>query len=149
MGLIPLNISKIKNKFQCILKDVICMRKGGLYNILIVSIIFIAFISGCTGNEPSDEQLQDGNEQTPQLYSLSIYIEPNDGGIVLKTPAPNADGTYASGTLVKLTAVPASGYKFNSWSGDLTGNSNPVMITMEKNKTITANFSKSFVPIFT
>jgi len=123
------------------------MRKRGLYNILAVSIIFIAFISGCTGNEPSDEQLQDGNGQTPQLYLLSIFIEHNDGGIVLKTPAPNADGTYASGTLVKLTAVPASGYKFNSWSGDLTGNSNPVTIIMDKNKTITATFMKIINPV--
>jgi len=104
-------------------------------------------VSGCSGDNQSVEPVPDVIETVLQFYILTIDVTPNSGGIVLLTPAPNADGTYASGTLVKLTAVPASGYKFNSWSGDLTGNSNPVTIIMDKNKTITATFMKIINPV--
>ena len=117
--------------------------------VLFVSIIFITFISGCAENEPLEGPVLNGNEPTLQVYPLTIYAEPIGGGIVLKTPASSADGTCPSGTPVKLNAVPASRYKFKSWSGDLTGNSNPIAILMDENKTITANFSKSFVPVET
>ena len=76
-------------------------------------------------------------------------MEPDGGGIVLITPASAANGTYPSGTSVKLTALPASGYQFNSWSGDVTGNSNPITIIMDNDKNITANFYKSVIPIET
>ena len=49
--------------------------------------------------------------------------------------------TYASGTVVMLTAVPATGYQFTGWSGDLTGTMNPATITMNSAKTVTANFT--------
>ena len=42
---------------------------------------------------------------------------------------------------VQLTAIPATGYHFTSWSGDLTGSTNPANVTMDRNKTITANFA--------
>jgi hypothetical protein len=41
---------------------------------------------------------------------------------------------------VTLTATPASCYLFSSWSGNLTGTTNPATITMNANKSITANF---------
>jgi hypothetical protein len=39
-----------------------------------------------------------------------------------------------------LTANPASGYGFSSWSGDANGTNNPLDITMTSNMVITANF---------
>ena len=36
--------------------------------------------------------------------------------------------------------MPNSGYLFSSWSGDLTGSTNPATITVDGNKTVTANF---------
>jgi hypothetical protein len=47
---------------------------------------------------------------------------------------------YNEGEKVGLIPVPMYPYKFDSWSGDTTGFSNPITITMNDNKTITANF---------
>jgi uncharacterized repeat protein (TIGR02543 family) len=52
-------------------------------------------------------------------------------------------GVYDEGTVVTLTAVPDSGWQFDNWSGDLSGSANPTTITMNANKTVTANFSES------
>ena len=51
-------------------------------------------------------------------------------------------GTYDSGTVVAVTATPASGWQFDGWSGDLSGSQNPANITMNSNKSVTANFSQ-------
>jgi pectate lyase len=51
-----------------------------------------------------------------------------------------SSGTYASGTSVSMTATPASGWQFDSWSGGST--SNPATVVMNANKSITANFSQ-------
>lgn len=48
--------------------------------------------------------------------------------------------TYNLGDIVALTATPAVGYTFSSWSGDASGSVNPLNVTMNANKVITANF---------
>ncbi|MHB1197261.1 MAG: ice-binding family protein [Lutibacter sp.] len=59
-------------------------------------------------------------------------------GAVVKNPD---NLTYTNGTNVELTATPASGYEFTSWTGDATGTNNPLTVLMNGNKNITANFS--------
>ena len=54
---------------------------------------------------------------------------------------PN-QATYDPGTLVQITATPAVGWNFESWSGDATGSTNPLSVTMNANQSITANFSQ-------
>jgi hypothetical protein len=58
-------------------------------------------------------------------------------GTVLKTPN---QATYNSGATVQLKATPNTGFVFSSWSGDATGSINPLVVTMNSNKTIAANF---------
>ena len=53
-----------------------------------------------------------------------------------------AGGAYASGTSVTLTAVPDDGWEFKSWSGALTGDTNPETIVMDDHKTVTATFEQ-------
>ncbi len=50
--------------------------------------------------------------------------------------------TFEGGSSVRLEAVPDPGYRFQSWSGDLSGTTNPATIVMDCNKSITANFTK-------
>ena len=58
------------------------------------------------------------------------------------TKSPNAT-TYNSGTNVILTASPAIGYTFSSWSGNATGSKNPLTVNMNSEKNITANFTSN------
>jgi len=74
---------------------------------------------------------------TVNVYSLNI-TSPN--GTVTKSP--NAS-TYNSGTTVQLTATPLAGYTFSSWSGDASGITNPLTVTVNGNKNITANFTSN------
>lgn len=67
------------------------------------------------------------------------------GSVIVNQAAPSSEPatyTFKSGTHVRLEAVPASGYLFDSWSGDLSGKANPATIVMDCNKSITANFIK-------
>ena len=44
------------------------------------------------------------------------------------------------GTVVELTANPNSGYLFDHWEGDVTGNDNPVTLIMDATRDVTAVF---------
>jgi hypothetical protein len=53
-----------------------------------------------------------------------------------------AGGTYPSNTVVTATATPAQGWAFANWTGDAEGNSNPLSINVDQNKSIIANFAE-------
>ena len=57
------------------------------------------------------------------------------------TRAPD-QASYAFGTVVTLTAVPAPGWSFSAWSGALSGNTNPESITIDGDKVVTATFTQ-------
>ena len=73
-------------------------------------------------------------------YSLNTGVSPSGSGTVSVSPSPNCGTGYSSGTVVQLTANAASGYSFSNWSGDTSGSSNPASVTMDANKSVTANF---------
>jgi hypothetical protein len=73
----------------------------------------------------------------PNQYSLAISYSGN--GSVSKNPD---QATYSHGATVTLNGTAASGWSFGAWSGDLSGSTNPVTITMDGNKSITANFTQ-------
>jgi len=72
-----------------------------------------------------------------ETYTLTVNTSGN--GSVTKSLDQE---TYPAGTIVTLTAEPDEGWQFDSWSGNLTGNTNPTTITMDANKTVTATFSE-------
>ena len=59
-------------------------------------------------------------------------------GTVAKSPSAT---TYDSATVVQLTATPSTGYTFSGWSGDASGTANPVSVTMNAAKSVTATFT--------
>jgi len=73
-------------------------------------------------------------------YNLTTAV--TGSGSVSANPAPNCGTQYTSGTTVQLTANPASGFTFSSWSGDASGTANPVDITMNGDRSVTANFTR-------
>jgi hypothetical protein len=49
--------------------------------------------------------------------------------------------SFIENTYIELEAVPDPSYNFANWSGDVTGNTNPISIIMDSDKTIKASFS--------
>ncbi len=76
-------------------------------------------------------------------YTLSVgrvgsgTVTSNTGGINCGT---SCSATYASGSVVELTAVPATGYSFQGWSGSGSGNPGVRTVTMTANASVTAVF---------
>ena len=73
-------------------------------------------------------------------YPLSISIE-GEGSVSERVISTKTD--YSSGTVVELTALPATGWSFDHWEGDLTGVDNPISITISSAKTVKAIFTKN------
>jgi hypothetical protein len=70
-------------------------------------------------------------------YALTAFAEGN--GMVSASPFANR---YNSGQTVSLAATPAVGQAFLGWTGDASGTANPLNVTMNTNKAITATFTK-------
>jgi len=70
-------------------------------------------------------------------YDLTANVDPPGSGSVTLDPA---GGTYEEGTDGTATANPTSGYEFDHWSGDASGTSTSVTVTMNSEKSITAHF---------
>jgi uncharacterized protein (TIGR02145 family)/uncharacterized repeat protein (TIGR02543 family) len=74
-----------------------------------------------------------------QGATYTLTIDASAGGTV--SPSVGAH-TYDNGTSVSVTATANSGYTFKNWSGASTSTSATVNITMDGNKTLTANFGQ-------
>jgi len=79
-------------------------------------------------------------------YLLAINAKPVVGGSYTVNPAGNYQPPDTS---VTLTATPNPDYLFYRWSGDLTTSTNPIVLTMDGHKNVTAQFmfTNYFTPI--
>ena len=78
-------------------------------------------------------------EAIPQ-YTLTVT---SAHGTVAKNPDT---ATYTYGTVVTLTATASPGWTFASWTGDATGATSPVTVTMNANRAVTANYTRIRTP---
>src|SRR5690554_714329 len=87
-------------------------------------------------NPPNDfpDLLTNGGGST----SYRLTVSTNGRGTVTRTPD---EDSFSEETQVTLTAAPSEGWVFNSWSGDATGDQNPLTITVDKSVKITAVFT--------
>ena len=87
-----------------------------------------------------------GTPPTPTTYTLMISVASGGGGTV--SPATGTH-SYADGTSVNVTATASNGYEFTEWTGTgapTPATTNPVSVTMNADKTLTANFRQSSTP---
>jgi len=75
----------------------------------------------------------------PVTYTLTMAVDPIGGGTT--NPAVGSH-TYPENEVVTLTATPASGYHFVEWTGDASGTNPTTSVTMDGDKTVTANFAR-------
>jgi len=74
----------------------------------------------------------------PAQYTLTTTAGP--GGNV------SAGGIFTAGSIVAVSAFPDSTHDFAGWSGDASGPGSPVSVTLDRNKSVQANFTlKNFV----
>ncbi|HJR59544.1 MAG TPA: PIG-L family deacetylase [Vicinamibacterales bacterium] len=97
--------------------------------------------------------------QFDYIFSTAGPVSPEDGapagqffGLTTAASGPgtvtrNPDlASYACGTLVTLTATPNPGYTLNGWSGAVVSTTNPIVIALTQDKSITAEFVVNVPP---
>ncbi|MGB7452615.1 MAG: hypothetical protein WBM36_10870, partial [Lysobacterales bacterium] len=102
-------------------------------------------------NNPETLTISDNHTVTANYnhieYNLNITIsEPFPGGGTAVTKSPD-QATYHYGDVVSLTAVTGTGEIFTGWSGDVVDTANPISITINSDKNITATFDKQTVTL--
>ena len=117
-------------------------------NVQLTSIAFTGenFIN-YTGDETSNNTIititMDTNKNVTATFTeLNIFYTLIINIIGNGTVNPTTGNKYPAGTIVPITATPDTGWQFDSWSGDITGSTNPTNITMDTNKSITATFTE-------
>lgn len=94
----------------------------------------------------ADASFGDVNITFPTATTYTLTVDTVGNGSVTKDPDKTG---YDSGETVTLTATAASGYVFDSWSGDLSGTANPASLMMSSNKIVTATFTEATSPTLT
>ncbi|MCU0666658.1 MAG: putative Ig domain-containing protein, partial [Candidatus Omnitrophica bacterium] len=103
---------------------------------------FSSWSGGLTGSVNPQTITMDNDKTVTANFSQNTYtlnITANNG-TVAKSPD---QATYTYGTEVTLTCTANAGYSFTNWTGDATGSTNPVKVTINGNKAVTANFSQN------
>ena len=72
------------------------------------------------------------------IAEFNLVVGVTEGGSV-----NTSGGTYDENTTVSITATPIEGYFFTGWTGNATGNENPLSVTITGNVDITANFMQN------
>ena len=112
--------------------------------------VFSSWSGDATGSANPLTVTMNGNKNITANFTaipvntFTLTVNATNGSVAKNPDTP----TYPSGSTVQLTATPNSGYNFISWSGDATGSTNPLTVTMNANKNITANFSPVAAPLF-
>jgi uncharacterized protein (TIGR02145 family) len=71
------------------------------------------------------------------MCTLTINVIPDGAGTVSVSPS---QASYPPGTQVTLTVDHEPGNRFSGWSGDTEISGNPIIVTMNSNMTLIANF---------
>ncbi|MDB4087425.1 hypothetical protein N9523_07120 [Flavobacteriaceae bacterium] len=108
--------------------------------------LFVEWKGDVTGTEnPTQITIDKAKSVTAvfvkKQYPLTIEIE-GEGTVSEKVIKAGAATDYNSGTIVELTAKPSDGWELKEWTGDIASTENPVQITVDEAKNISAIFSE-------
>jgi acetyl esterase len=109
---------------------------------------FAVALLTATGSIFAQAAPQTAPQTTPPATSFTLTLDPAVNGTYKVTPAPGTDGKYATGTVVTVTATPATGYVLDAIYNILaTGRGvymesmvSPAKITVDKDLKIGASF---------
>src|SRR2546426_343355 len=99
---------------------------------------FVGWTGDASGTTNPLDVTMDGDKSITAQFTVILSVTVVGSGSVTKSPN---QATYAPGTVVQLTATPAVGWHVVGWSGDASGTANPLSVTMDGNKNITATFA--------
>ena len=81
------------------------------------------------------------NVQVSPIFPLSATTP--GGGTIAISPSAYSSGNYVSNTILTLTAVPAAGWTFLEWTGDISSTNTAITLTMNSAHTVQAIFGMS------
>ena len=91
---------------------------------------------------PTKTNTSTATETMIPTYTLTIIS-------IHGTVARNPDkATYNFGEVVEITAKSDEGWAFDAWSGDATGSTPTISVTMDGNRTVTANCIRNRYSLF-
>lgn len=127
------------NEFMLIKNDAASSTVSGIFRDLpegaVIRLPNAAFSISYAGGDGNDVVL----ESIP-LYSIEAINGGTGGGNLAIAPF-TIDGVYLPGTVVTITATPLITSTFDGWLGDASGTTNPLTITMDADKSVTALFN--------
>ena len=109
---------------------------------------------GCTGESGINRRYNIPENSSGEIYPFvwsrcdtipqyALTIDVNGNGSTSPT-----SGVYSSGIMVSLVAKPELGWIFYNWTGDTTSSENPLLVKMDSDRHLTANFIiKPKVPV--
>jgi hypothetical protein len=111
--------------------------------------MFANWSGDLSGTSPSGSVVMNGPKVVSANFSpipYTLTVNTTGSGTVTKSPDK---ATYTYGETVTLTANPQFAWAFAGWSGDVSGASNPITLTMTGNTVIQATFSTNrvFIPL--
>ena len=104
------------------------------------------------GNYSFGNTFDFGNSVQGGVNPVKLTVATTGTGSVLSSPSGiNSSSGYtaanfAENSTVSLTATATSPQLFAGWTGDITSSANPITVTMDVAKTLTANFASTPLP---
>jgi endo-1,4-beta-xylanase len=95
----------------------------------------LAGLSGCGGGSTSGSSTTQAASDAVS-YTLTLHVSGSG-----TTSLSAGSHSYKAGSAVTITATALQGFVFSDWSGTLTSTSNPLTITIDGDKSLTANFT--------
>ena len=109
---------------------------------------FKGWEGGASGADSPLLVTMDQNRSISAVFAeiVNLDVSAGAGGSVMITPEKDE---YVAGDVVTLTPVPEPGYALTEWGGAASGAEDPLVLTLEADTTVTADFEDVAAPAVT